>query len=292
MKTILLYLVISLISLGGFAQQRVVLFPNGAPEESQKFVEKDYDKGFKVAGRSIITKINVGSPEIYIYPAKNKRSQNTAVLVCPGGGYKRLSYDLEGTEVCSWLNSIGITAVLLKYRVPRREGRPMYKAPLQDAQRALSYVRSHANQLHIHPYRIGIMGFSAGAHLSVMTSTSFKERSYIPFDKVDSVSCRPDFCLLIYPAFLSGQKFQLAPEIKVTSEVPPTMIIQTEDDKYFSNSSLFYYYALKEANVPAWLHIYSKGDHGYGLRKRGYQVDEWPLRVADWFRELNLIDKP
>lgn len=289
MKGISFYFIILFISITCSAQEKVVLFPQGAPGETQSYIEKDYDKGFKVAGRSIITKIDVGCPEIIIYPTNEKKNQNSAIIVCPGGGYKRLSYDLEGTEVCSWLNSIGITAVLLKYRVPRREGCPMYEAPLQDAQRALSYVRSHADQLHIHPHRIGIMGFSAGAHLSVMTSTSFNERAYIPFDKVDSVSCRPDFCLLIYPAFLSGQKFQLAPEIKVTPEIPPTMIIQTEDDKYFSNSSLFYYYALKEAKVPAWLHMYNKGDHGYGLRKRGYQVDEWPLRVADWFRELQLI---
>ena len=289
MKSIILFFLIGITYTTLYAQQRVRLFPQGAPGETKSYVETDYDKGFKVGGQSIITKINVGSPEIFIYPANNTKELNTAVLVCPGGGYKRLSYDLEGTEICSWLNSIGITGILLKYRVPRREGRPMYEAPLQDAQRALSYVRAHAEELNIHPNHIGIMGFSAGAHLSVMTSTSFHKRSYTPFDIVDSVSCRPDFCLLIYPAFLSGKDFKLAPEVKVSSDVPPTMIVQTQDDKFFINSSLFYYYALKEAKVPAWLHLYSEGDHGYGLRKRGYQVDEWPIRATDWFRELNLI---
>lgn len=289
MKRFFLLFTVTSFYMMSYAQEKVVLFPQGAPGETKTYIERDIDTGVKVAGQSIITKVDVGNPEITIYPTSDKKTQQTAMIVCPGGGYKRLSYDLEGTEICSWLNSVGITAVLLKYRVPRREGRQKHEAPLQDAQRALSYVRCHAKELNIHPHRIGIMGFSAGAHLSAMTSTSFHHRTYTPFDEVDSISCRPDFCLLVYPAYLSGKNFQLAPEVKLGPDVPPTMIVQAEDDKYYVNSSLFYYYALKEAKIPAWLHLYSEGDHGYGLRQRGLQIDEWPLRAVDWFRELKLI---
>ena len=134
------------------------------------------------------------------------------------------------------------------------------------------------------------MGFSAGAHLSVMASTAFNQRSYPAKDEVDKVSCRPDYCLLVYPAYLSGDNFGLAPEIKVTKDVPPTLIIQAEDDKSFIDSSLFYYYALKQAEVPAWMHLYSVGSHGYGLRDTGCMVNEWPNRAEDWFQEIGVFD--
>ena len=182
-----------------------------------------------------------------------------------------------------------MTAVLVKYRVPRREGRAKHDAPLQDVQRAISYVRYHADELNINPNQIGVMGFSAGAHLSVMASTLFDTRTYPAVDEADKVSCRPDYCLLVYPAYLSGKNFTLAPDVKISSQIPPTMMIQAEDDKYFVDSSLFYYYALKQAKVPAWLHLYSEGGHGYGLRNTGHAVNEWPLRAADWFKELKLI---
>ena len=198
---------------------------------------------------------------------------------------------MEGDEVCLWLNELGITAVLLKYRVPRREGKPMHEAPLQDLQRAISYVRTNADELNVDADRIGVMGFSAGAHLSAMASTSFDKRTYPIDNKVDKVSCRPNFCLLVYPAYLDGKDaFQLAPELHVTSKTPPTLMIQAEDDQSYINSSLFYYYALKEAGVPAWLHLYSKGGHGYGLRDTGVMVNRWPDRAEDWFREIGVIE--
>jgi acetyl esterase/lipase len=235
--------------------------------------------------------MNVSEPTITIYPAPEENSNGTAMLVCPGGGYNILAYDLEGDEICEWLNELGITAILLKYRVPRREGLQKHEAPLQDAQRALGYIRSHAKDLNINPDRIGVMGFSAGAHLSTMLSNSSSlERTYPIIDDMDKVSCRPDFCLLVYPAYLDGADFQLAPEIQVSSNTPPTLIIQAADDKSYINSSLFYYYALKEAEVPVTMHLYSSGGHGYGLRDTGEQVNEWPLRAEDWFVELGLID--
>ena len=279
----------SCLSVSLPAQQRVVLFPEGAPGEKVQLVEKDDTTGNKVGGRSVLRKTDVSCPELTVYPAPRATSPAPAMMVCPGGGYGILAYDMEGTEVCSWLNSLGFTAVLLKYRVPRRECRAKHEAPLQDAQRALSYVRYHAEELGIDAHKIGVMGFSAGAHLSVMASTSFATRTYAPVDEADSVSCRPDFCLLVYPAYLSAKNFSLSPEVKVTSVLPPTMMVQAEDDAWFVDSSSFYYYTLKQAKVPSCLYLYSSGGHGYGMRDTGHPVNEWPERAAGWFRELGLI---
>ena len=264
----------------------VLLFPDGAPGEKVNPAEEKADaSGPEVGGLPVLRITDVYRPEITIYPADPDVASGAAMVVCPGGGYNILAYDLEGTEICEWLNEAGITAVLLKYRVPRRPKLSKHIAPLQDVQRAISYVRAHADDLSIDPERIGIMGFSAGAHLSVMASTAFRHR-----DWVDQVSCRPDFCLLVYPAYLDGKNFQLAPEIKVTKDVPPTLIIQAEDDTSYIDSSLFYYYALKQAGVPAWMHLYSTGGHGYGMRDTGCMVNEWPDRAEDWFQELGVFD--
>lgn len=274
-----------------FAQDApVVLFPKGAPGEISEMIEKADNNGGKVGGEPVLRLTNVSEPTLTIYPAPEDIASGAAVVVCPGGGYNILAYDLEGDEVCEWLNSLGITAVLLKYRVPRREGRPKHEAPLQDLQRTLSYIRAHAEELNLDPQRIGVMGFSAGAHLSVMASNNFDKRSYPVVDANDKAGCRPDFCLLVYPAYLDGDNFGLAPEIKVSASTPPTMLIQAEDDKSYINSSLFYYYSLKEADVPAWMHLYSKGGHGYGLRDTGATVNEWPDRAEDWFREIGVIE--
>lgn len=292
MKTNLKILLIGffLISQTVFSQSpSIPLFPQGAPGDSVSLIEKSDSNGDQVGGKSVLRMTDVSSPEITIYPAQGKSKSDAAMIVCPGGGYNILAYDLEGTEICQWLNHLGITAVLLKYRVPRRKGRAKHEAPLQDAQRAISYVRANAPTLHLNPHKIGIMGFSAGAHLSAMASNHFTQRTYLPFDKTDSLSCRPDFCLLVYPAYLSARNFQLAPEITVTPDTPPTMIVQAEDDRYFINSSLFYYYALKEAGVSATLHLYSKGGHGYGIRHTGASVNRWPERAQDWFREIGII---
>ena len=269
----------------------ILLFPQGAFGETTKLVEKSSSEGDTVGDATVLRVTNVSEPTITIYPAPEEHATGTAMIVCPGGGYQILAYDLEGTEICDWLNEIGITAVLLKYRVPRRTGLQKHEAPLQDVQRALSYVRSKAEELNVSPNHIGVMGFSAGAHLATMASTHFAERTYPATDDIDKVSCHPDFCLLVYPAYLDGETFKLAPEIKISSQIPPTMMVQAEDDKAYVNSSLFYYYALKEAGVPAWLHLYSKGGHGYGLRDTGASVNEWPNRAEDWFRELGFIDQ-
>lgn len=214
----------------------ILLFPKGVPDEMTKLIEKADRDGGKTGGESVLRITNVSEPTITVYPAPEEVAGGSAVIVCPGGGYNILAYDLEGDEVCEWLNNLGITAVLLKYRVPRREGREKHAAPLQDVQRAIGYVRAHAEELNVDSQRIGVMGFSAGGHLSAMASNNFEQRTYPVVDAADKVSCRPDFCLLVYPAYLDGDNFQLTSELKVSSSTPPTMLIQAEDDKSYINS--------------------------------------------------------
>ena len=288
---LLFLLITNLITGSIMAQDKPIqLFPKGAPGEQTKLIEKALPEGGKVGGASVLRLSGVSDPTITIYPASDEVATGSAMVVCPGGGYEILAYDLEGDEICQWLNEIGVTAVLLKYRVPRRTGLEKHTAPLQDVQRAISLVRSKAEELNLDPQRIGVMGFSAGAHLAAMASTSYDKRTYPEVDAADKVSCKPDFCLLVYPADLDGPNFTIAPELKVTAQTPPTMLVQTEDDKSYINSSLFYYYALKEAGVPATMHLYSKGGHGYGLRDTGNAVNEWPYRAEEWFMELGVIE--
>lgn len=285
-------LFMSVVGIQTFAQDEIKLFPKGAPGETVTLPEESADlTGKKVAGETVQRISNVSDPLITIYHPVQELANGTAMIVCPGGGYNILAYDMEGTEICDWLNDLGITAILLKYRVPRREGREKHEAPLQDAQRAISYVRANYEELNIHPDRIGIMGFSAGAHLSVMVSNNSHERTYPVIDELDKADTRPDFCLLVYPAYLDGQTFgTLAPEIKVSSATPPTMLVQSEDDKSYINSSLSYYYALKEAGVPAVMHLYSDGGHGYGMRDTQATANEWPDRAETWMRTLGVIE--
>jgi acetyl esterase/lipase len=293
MKYFFLFLMFNVMSLHVFSQdEEIRLFPGGAPGEKNSLPEEVADiTGNKVAGETVQRVSNVSDPVIAIYHPVQELANGTAMIVCPGGGYNILAYDLEGTEICEWLNDMGITAVLLKYRVPRREGMEKHTAPLQDAQRAVSYVRAHAEELHIHPERIGIMGFSAGAHLSVMVCNNPEEHTYPVVDECDKFSSRPNFCLLVYPAYLSGETFgALASEIKISSKTPPTMLVQSQDDKPHINSSLFYYYALKEAGVPATMHLYSQGGHGYGMRDTKAIVNEWPERAEYWLRSIGLIE--
>ena len=288
---LLFLLITNLITGSIMAQDKPIqLFPKGAPGEQTKLIEKALPEGGKVGGASVLRLSGVSDPTITIYPASDEVATGAAMVVCPGGGYEILAYDLEGDEICQWLNEIGVTAVLLKYRVPRRTGLEKHTAPLQDVQRAISLVRSKAEELNLDPQRIGVIGFSAGAHLAAMASTSYDKRTYPEVDAADKVSCKPDFCLLVYPAYLDGPNFTIAPELKVTAQTPPTMLVQTEDDKSYINSSLFYYYALKEAGVPATMHLYSKGGHGYGLRDTGNAVNEWPYRAEEWFMELGVIE--
>ena len=266
----------------------IALWPGEVPGETASLPPESDPTKPKVdlvAGRPIDRLGNVSNPTITIYKPDPAKDTGAAVLVCPGGGYYILTMDLEGTEVCAWLNSIGVTGVLLKYRVPRREGRPFYLAPLQDAQRAMGLVRSQAAALGIDPHRLGVLGFSAGGHLSAALSNNHDTRTYPAIDATDQVSCRPDFCVLVYPAYLNikGPYDGIAPELPASStNTPPTFIVQAQDDFDYLDAGLTYYLALKQAKVPAELHLYPRGGHGYGLRRTADMVTTWPDRAADW----------
>ncbi len=240
------------------------------------------EKGNKVAGRSVIRLGDVSSPTLTIYRPAAEKNCGTAVLICPGGGYNILAWDLEGTEVCEWLNSIGVTAGLLKYRVPKAENDPRPIEALQDAQRAMSLLRSKADELAIDTKRIGVLGFSAGGHLSARLSTNSAARSYKTIDAIDEVSCRPDFAVLVYPAYLIHK--DAASELPVTGETPPTFLTMAADDPVDADNVLKYSLELKRAKVPVELHLYPKGGHGYGLRRTEMPCTHWPDRATEWMR--------
>jgi acetyl esterase/lipase len=214
--------------------------------------------------------------------------------VFPGGGYQVLAMDLEGTEVCDWLNSKGITGVLLKYRVPIKRVGPYgeSKQALEDAQRTLGLVRFHAAQWGIDPHKIGVIGFSAGGHMVTATSTHFDRRLYRAVDAADKVSCRPDFAVALYPGHLWNEDngFVLNPNVPVTTNTPPTFIVQAENDPVDSvNNSLVYYLALKNAGVPVEMHLYAAGKHAYGLRRTKLPITRWPELVETWLGTIGMI---
>lgn len=274
-------------------QEPIRIWPNVAPDETGTFgPEHDTQKTTDtlVGGKTVAKITNVTVPTITFFPAP-AGNNGTTVVVFPGGGYRILAMDLEGTEVCQWLNSIGINAVLLKYRVPVRPGLPRYAPPLQDAQRALGIVRSHASDWHLNANRIGVLGFSAGGHLAAVLSNNYEKRTYKQVDPADNVSCRPDFAVLIYPAYLTANNEgkQLAPELPVNSQTPRTFLIQTEDDPVHVENSLVYYRALKDAKVPAEMHIYAQGHHGYGLRPTEFPVTHWPTLAETWFHTIGVL---
>lgn len=273
------------------------LWPHGAPgEKATAEPERDTttSKDGLVAGKPVIRLGSVTDPSLTLYPASKASDTGTAVVVFPGGGYRILAMDLEGTEVCQWLNSIGITAVLLKYRVPEAADLPRYTAPLQDAQRAIRLARAHSHEWGFKADRIGVLGFSAGGHLAAVLGSKSGERSYSSIDKADEGSCRPDFAILIYPAYLSvgDRGEQLAPEAAVSARTPPTFIVQAEDDRTFIGGTLLYYRALQLAGVPAEMHLFGSGGHGYGLRPSSARVTGWPTLAKDWLRSLNLLRLP
>ena len=241
-----------------------------------------------------VTRItNVTVPTITIYSPDSAKNTGAAVVVAPGGAYHHLAIDKEGSEVCEWLNSIGVTGVLLKYRVPQREGFPRYRLPLQDAQRAMGLLRQRAAGFGIDPHRIGFIGFSAGGNLAAELSNQWEERLYPRVDEADDLSCRPDFAMIIYPGWLnSGGRGSrgVAPELKVSAgRTPPSFLIQAEDDGANVENSLNYYFALQENHVPAEMHLYPVGGHGYGLRDMGNRVNTWPARAAEWLQDSGFL---
>ena len=287
----------------GHAQ--IPIWPGSPPNARQQPAEQVATTGPKehlVGGRPWTYITNVSRPTITVYSPK-ARSTGAAVMVFPGGGYQILAIDLEGTEICDWLTSRGITCILLKYRVPH--GGPSYQKDcncrinpkpqpaLQDAQRAMGILRLHAAEWHIDPHKIGVIGFSAGGHLVAAISNDYRERAYHTIDAADKLSARPDFAIAVYPGHLwmpNAGTLAFNPDIHVTRNTPPTFLLQAETDSVDNvNQALVYYIALKNAGVPTEMHLYADGGHAFGLRRTKDPITEWPTLVEKWLKTLGVV---
>jgi acetyl esterase/lipase len=240
---------------------------------------------------------DVSKPSLSIYNPTKANETRTAILICPGGGYWDLYWQLEGEEVADWLNSIGATGIILKYRVPRRPDEPNgepARRPLQDAQRAVSLVRSKATQWGIDPQRIGIVGFSAGGHLAIATATHFEKRTYPAVDAIDQISCRPDFAIVIYPGYLKAKdKDELAPGWVIPTGTPPVFLAHGGADLISPpENSVLMYLALRRAGIPAELHVYADTAHDFGVRRSGKPCSTWTESCAAWLRHERFLPSP
>jgi len=261
------------------------------------------------AGKPMVTVGRVSQPTMTVYPPKAANT-GVAVIIFPGGGYKVLAIDLEGTEVCDWLTSKGITCALLKYRVPysgcywdektRKNTPPDVARALQDAQRAISTIRYNAKKYNVDPNKIGVMGFSAGGNLAVLSSTAFKKRSYRPIDEIDEVSCRPDFAIPVYPGHMTMEhknktpkkvaRKELNTDILVSNDIPPTLLVHAKNDPvdpfYYSK---VYEKALRNAGLDVTLNAYSTGGHAFGVRKSGKDTDRWMDDALAWLKKKGFL---
>ncbi|HTV82046.1 MAG TPA: alpha/beta hydrolase [Acidobacteriaceae bacterium] len=278
----------------GSGHPTLKLWPSGAPGPDTANGPEHLLTGPKyhdMANRPVMRLANVKAPTITFYAAPAAHNSGAAVVVFPGGAYRYLAIDLEGTEVCAWLNSIGVNCVLLKYRVPNTGPYPKSVEALQDAQRAMGLVREHAEAWQIDSERIGVIGFSAGAYLAAALSTHFEERMYPAVDAADQFSCRPNFEMVIYPGYLSisEKNFEFNPAISVTADVPPTFLVQAEDDPVHVENVIKYFMKLKEAGVAAELHVYAQGGHGYGLRRTNLPITGWPTLADTWLHTTGVL---
>lgn len=283
----------------GLKQERIWsgAIPDALPHPKPEAVASDWAK---------VT--DVSEPTMTRYPPKG-RNTGVAVVVFPGGGYQILAMDLEGTEICDWLTSRGITCILLKYRVPNsgptwvdnHRYYPKVQTALQDAQRTIGLVREHAAEWHIDPHKVGVIGFSAGGHLVAAVSTHFQQRTYPPVDAADQLSSRPDFAIAAYPGHLwlhedddratrDETDLRLRPDIHPTADTPPTFLVMAEDDHVDGvEQALAYYVALHKAGVPTEMHLYAKGGHAFGLRKPNLPVGQWPQLVETWLHTIGML---
>src|SRR5438552_17160201 len=278
----------------------VELWPGKAPDETgsigaeKSLMSPKLDKKQVEVTEPTRMVTNVTKPTITVFRPAKEKDTGAAVLICPGGGYWNLYWQLEGEEVAPWLSSLGKTGIILKYRVPRRPDEPKgepARRPLQDAQRAVSLVRSRAKEWGIDPHRIGIVGFSAGGHLAIATATSFEKRTYEPIDDVDKISCRPDFAVPVYSGYLKAKdKDEIAPGLNVPTNTPPVFLVHGGQDIVSPpEHSVLMYLALKRAGVPAELHVYANTAHDFGVRTNDRPYSQWTARCADWLRDLGFL---
>ncbi len=290
-----------LLAVPAFASEPLVvdLWPGKTPgdvgisgQETSRIIQSPL-----VGPTRLIT--NVSKPTLTIYQPPKDKNTGTAMLICPGGGYWDLYWELEGEEVASWLNSVGMTGLILKYRCPRRPGDVKGEPPLGpqlDAQRAVRLVRSRAAEWGINPKRIGMVGFSAGGHLALATATNFPKRLYEPIDAIDEISSRPDFAVMCYSGYLKAKdKDEIAPGIEIPAGTPPIFLAHASDDRVsyggaLSENSVFMYLALKRAGIPAELHVFATGDHDFGVRQNEKLPSSWPNLCLKWLHNQGLLN--
>ncbi len=255
------------------------------PEQTRMSPQLDRKQVEVTESTTLLT--GVSKPTITIYRPAQDKDTGCAVVICPGGGYWNLYWQLEGEEVAAWLNSLGVTGIILKYRVPRRPDEPPRepaRRPLQDAQRAISLVRSKAKELGVDPQRIGIVGFSAGGHLAIAAATEFDKRTYEPIDEIDQAGCRPDFAILAYPGYLKAKdRDELAPGLRVPAGTPPVFLAHGGADLISPpEHSVLMYLALSRAGIPAELHVYAGAAHDFGVRPSDQPCSTWTRSCAAW----------
>ena len=271
--------------------QTMLLWPNGTPEPAHVTgpeMDPTTDKDRMVLGKVSVRVTNVSQPSLALYPADPAKNSGAAAVVFPGGGYVRLSMTLEGSDVCAWLNSIGVNCVVVKYRVPEKEHFPENTEDLEDAQQAMRLVRTHAAEWHIDPAKIGTIGFSAGAHLAAVLGThpDFQGKD-VPASTVDA---RPAFQMIVYPGYVVGPDGKCVSSLLPNAGTPPTFLLQAEND-YAAHveSALAYFQALKDAKIPAELHVYTLGGHGFGLRATDLPIGEWPKLAETWLHTIHVL---
>ncbi len=291
MKTSLLCLSLLLASAANAQQTTMPLWPNGNPEPTRVTgpeMDPTAAENHMVSGKPSVRVTNVSKPTLAVYPPPADKNNGAAALVFPGGGYVRLSMSLEGTEVCDWLNSLGMTCVLVKYRVPEQQHYPENTEDLEDAQQAMRITRAHAAEWHIDPQKLGVIGFSAGAHLAVVLSThpDFQGATVPP----STVDARPNFQMVMYPAYVVGPDGKALAPVLPNAQVPPTFLVQAENDYSAKvESALGYFQALKDAKIPAELHIYTQGGHGFGLRPTEFPISRWPAVAEVWLHTIHIL---
>jgi acetyl esterase/lipase len=291
-------------------QNQIPLWPGVAPGSeglhlTEQITERSTDP--KLHDRAIS---GVTEPSIVPFFPSSGRANGTAVLICPGGGYAYTTFDVEGYDIAKWLNSIGVTAFVLKYRLPAEGHQQGYNVPLEDGQRAMRLIRAHADDWKLDPNKIGVIGFSAGGHLASTLATQYSKAVYSKVDRADDLNARPNFLMLGYPVITmksgithSGTRLRLignnpsqqmidefSNELHVTGDTPPTFIVQANDDPVSTLNSTLFYQALKSADVDAEMHIFRQGGHGYGIRKAHGSLVLWTALADEWLYSTGFID--
>lgn len=288
-------LLLSSVAVAGDPEEVIDLWP-GTPPGPAREVGQERDTtgpdGRTVAGKPVVRLGDVSVPQIHVYRPSSEHQTGTSVVICPGGGFSILAWDLEGTEVAEWFNSIGVTAAVVKYRVPTRNVDPKWLQPTQDTQRAISILRSRADEWDLDPEKVGVLGFSAGGHTAARTALAPK-RHYQAVDDADQNSCTPNAAMLIYAAYLSDKdNTVLTDGLEVKKTSPPMFLVHAFDDRVPAQGAMLLTMALKEAGVPSELHVYDTGGHGYGLRPvKENPVTTWPDRCQDWLNRIGWLKK-